>query len=397
MLKSFSQSMSEPEFVQNPYRFYEKVRSAGDLFLWTDRNQACAISHRAANAILRGRSWGREKPGGPQHASPRHLRPFMQLERHSMLELDPPEHTRLRALVNRAFTRRRVDSLEPAIRRIAENLAGGFPDRTIELRKEFAERLPVMVIAELLGVPQSMCSQMLHWSHEMVAMYQANRDQEKELKAANAAAEFAAFIREQIEFKRTAPADDLMSDLISAEDEGGKLTGDEMVSTCILLLNAGHEATANSIGNGVKAIIESERSGGELLAPVGRQAAIEEVLRFDPPLHIFERHSKEDQFLYGQPFRRGETVAVLLAAANRDPSVFAHPDEFIPERAELGHVSFGAGIHFCVGAPLAKLELAVGLAVLFETFPRLEFAAPPIYADRYHFRGLEELWLNPQP
>ena len=394
MLQSLTQSPSEPQFVQNPYQFYRTARKAGDLFLWTDYDRVSAVSHQAVSAILRDRNWGREIPSEFRQASPEHLEPFMQLERNSMLEMDPPDHTRLRGLVNRAFTSRRVNSLEPEIRRIAECLATGHVSQTIELQRSFAEQLPVMVISSLLGVPEEMCGQLLSWSHDMVAMYQANRDLPKELQAAKSAAEFAAFVREQIERKRAEPANDLISDLITAEDEHGRLTSNEMVSTCILLLNAGHEATAYSIGNGIKAIVESGQDPADLLSPARRDATVEEILRFDPPLHIFERHAKRDQSLFGQRFSRGDTVSVLLAAANRDPDVFRSPDDFIPGRAVAGHTSFGAGIHFCVGAPLARLELAVGLSTLFEVHPQLSLTEAPRYADRYHFHGLEELWVS---
>ena len=391
MLQRFTQSPREDGFVQDPYPFYHSARSAGDLFLWTDYGRISAVSHRAVGRFLRDRRWGREIPNEFRQESPKHLEPFMNLERHSMLELDPPDHTRLRGLVNRAFTSRRVHTLEPEIREIAERLATDHGSRTIELQGTFAERLPVMVIARLLGVPEDMCSQLLTWSHDMVAMYQANRDRPIELKAAAAAAEFTAYMREQIERKRRKPSNDLISDLIEAEDEHGKLTRDEMVSTCILLLNAGHEATAYSLGNGVKAIIESGLDPAEILAPERRETTVEEILRFDPPLHIFERYAKEDHSLFGQSFRRGDMVAVLLAAANRDPAVYERPDEFLPERSGAGHASFGAGIHFCVGAPLARLELAVGLATLFEIHPRLSLAETPKYSDRYHFHGLKQL------
>ena len=393
-LDSHTQSPVEPSFVQDPYPFYQKARQSGDLFLWTDYDRISAVSHRAVGKFLRDRRWGREIPAEFRSDAPDHLEPFMRLERNSMLELDPPDHTRLRGLVNRAFTSRRINGLEPMISEISEQLVTGHNGQPFELQKSFAERLPVMVIARLLGVPEDTCDQLLSWSHDMVAMYQANRDHEAELGAAKAAAEFTEFMNGQIEIKRSAPANDLVTDLIAVEDEQGKLTRDEMISTCILLLNAGHEATAFAIGNGIKAIIESGLDPAEILAPGNRESTVEEILRFDPPLHIFERYAKEDMELFGQGFCRGDMVAVLLAAANRDPEVFEQPDDFIPARTGAGHTSFGAGIHFCVGAPLARLEMAAGLATLFNIHPDLRLEDTPRYADRYHFHGLEELWVT---
>ena len=394
-MRSLTQSPTNPEFVQDPYRFYDEARKFGDLFHWSDYDRICAVSLRSANALLRDRRWGRELPAEFREDAPDHLEPFMKLERHSMLELDPPNHTRLRSLVSKAFTSRRVAEQLPAINSIAEKLVLGLEDGEIEIQKNFAEKLPVLVIADLLGVPEEMADQLLEWSHSMVAMYQAGRDKRVEIEAAEASTEFAEYIRREIECRRTAPTEDLISSLIAAEEGGQRLSVDEMVSTCILLLNAGHEATANSIGNAIKAIIESGLSARKLLADGAVARTVDETLRFDPPLHLFERHAKQDMEFFGCEFKRGDTVAVLLGGANRDPAAFPIPDRFDPSRQAAGHISFGAGIHFCVGAPLAKAELAVGLSKFFARFPNASFAETPKYADRYHFRGLETLKLLP--
>ena len=394
-MRSLTQSPTNPEFVQDPYRFYDEARKFGDLFHWSDYDRICAASLRSANALLRDRRWGREPPAEFREDAPDHLEPFMKLERHSMLELDPPNHTRLRSLVSKAFTSRRVAEQLPAINSIAEKLVSGLEDGEIEIQKNFAEKLPVLVIADLLGVPGEMADQLLEWSHRMVAMYQAGRDRRVEIEAAEASTEFAEYIRREIERRRTAPTEDLISSLIAAEEGGNRLSVDEMVSTCILLLNAGHEATANSIGNAIKAIIESGLSTRKLLADGAVARTVEETLRFDPPLHLFERHAKQDMEFFGCELKRGDTVAVLLGGANRDPAAFPIPDRFDPSRQAAGHISFGAGIHFCVGAPLARTELAVGLSKFFDRFPNASFAETPKYADRYHFRGLEALKLLP--
>ena len=394
-MQSLTQSPTDPEFVQDPYRFYDEAREFGDLFHWSDYDRICAVSFRSANALLRDRRWGRELPTEFREDAPNHLEPFAALERHSMLELDPPNHTRLRGLVSKAFTSRRVAEQLPAITSIAEKLVSELEESEIEIQKNFAEKLPVLVIADLLGVPGEMADQLLEWSHRMVAMYQAGRDRQVEIKAAEAAAEFAEYIRREIERRRSAPTEDLISSLIAAEEDGNRLSVDEMVSTCILLLNAGHEATANSLGNAIKAIIESGLPPRKLLADGAVARTVEETLRFDPPLHLFERHAKQDMEFFGCEFKRGDTVAVLLGGANRDPAAFPTPDRFDPDRQVTGHISFGAGIHFCVGASLARTELAVGLSKFFDRFANASFAETPKYADRYHFRGLEALKLVP--
>ena len=181
----------------------------------------------------------------------------------------------------------------------------------------------------------------------------------------------------------------------AAEADGDRLSADELITTCILLLNAGHEATVHTIGNGVRAILATGQDPRELFRDAGATAAtVEEVLRFDPPLHLFTRMALEDVEFAGHRFQRGQSVGCLLAAANRDPSVFESPNLFDPTRPAITNLSFGAGIHFCVGAPLARSELSVALPVLFSRCPNLTLAAPPEFAGRYHFRGLKALQLR---
>jgi cytochrome P450 len=238
-----------------------------------------------------------------------------------------------------------------------------------------------------------MAGRLLDWSHAMVAMYQARRDRDVEERANAAAREFAAFLRGHVEARRTRPGDDLITELIAAEADGERLSTDELIATCVLLLNAGHEATVHAIGNGVRAILASGLEPGRLFGEA-TAATVEEVLRFDPPLHLFTRFALEDVEVLGHRFRRGETVGCLLAAANRDPARFPEPGRFDPGRAPAPHLAFGAGIHFCVGAPLARLEPAEALPVLFARLSGLDFAEPPVFADRYHFRGLTALRLK---
>jgi unspecific monooxygenase len=349
----------------------------------------CAAGAAAVNAILRDRRFGREVPAELRAPVPDHLRPFQAVEDHSMLELEPPRHTRLRSLVLRAFTARRIAGLAPEVERLAHDLIDRFPEGPFDLLPAFCQTIPVVVICRLLGVPEAMKDQLLAWSHAMVAMYQAGRNRETEVRAATAAAEFSAFLRGYVDERRRAPADDLISELIAARDAGGKLSEPELITTCILLLNAGHEATVHALGNGVKAILEA---GGprDWLAPGRVEATVEEILRFDPPLHLFTRIAYEEVEVLGQVVRRHETVACLLAAAGRDPAVRADPHRFDPERPGA-HVAFGAGLHFCLGAPLARLEMAAALPVLFARCPGLRLAGRPVYADSYHFRGLRAL------
>ena len=389
-MQTLAQSPTDPGFVQNPYPFYETARAAGPFFRWQDYGLVCTPDAATVNAILRDRRFGREIPAGFRPATPGRLAPFYAVEAHSMLELEPPRHTRLRGLVLRAFTSRRIAALAPEIAALAHALIDAMPAGPIDLLPHFARKLPVIVIARLLGVPEIMADDLLAWSNAMVGMYQAGRTTATEDRAVTAAIAFTAFLRDHIAARRTRPADDLITHLIAAEADGARLTTDEMIATSILLLNAGHEATVHSIGNGVKALLETQ-SPAAVLAPDRIAATVEEILRHDPPLHLFTRHASEDATVMGHAFRRGDTVGLLLAAANRDPALWPDPACFDPSRPPQPHAAFGAGLHFCLGAPLARLELQTALPILFARRPGLRLAEIPAYADIYHFHGLERL------
>lgn len=392
-MQSLSQSPTDPAFVQDPYPFYERARAGGKLFFWEDYGLVCATSATAVGAILRDRRFGREVPADRRPAVPDHLKPFFAVEAHSMLELEPPRHTRLRALVLRAFTSRRIAALGPEIAALSHDLIDRFPTGDLDLLRAFATRLPVTIICRLLGVPEERGDDLLAWSNAMVGMYQARRTRATEDAAVAATEAFVAFMRAHVEARRSRPADDLITSLIAAEMEGEKLSTDELITTCILLLNAGHEATVHTIGNGVKALLEN-RMGSEVLTPDRVEATVEEIFRQDPPLHLFTRWAYEDIEMAGHSFRKGDQVGCLLAAANRDPGAWDDPSRFNPGRPVKANLSFGAGLHFCVGAPLARLELQIALPILFARCQGLSLAAPPRYANLYHFHGLESLMVR---
>lgn len=384
---TLSQPPTDPAFVQNPYPFYDRARAGGDLFFWSDYDLPCATSHAAVGAILKDRRLGREAPAEHAPAIAPHLAPFYAVEAHSMLEREPPAHTRLRGLVLRAFTSRRIAALAPQIEALADALIDRFPAGPFDLLDTFARPIPVIIIARLLGVPEDRAPDLLAWSNAMVGMYQARRTRADEDAAVAATVAFDTFIRAHVAEKRRRPADDLISELIAAEENGNRLSTDELVTTCILLLNAGHEATVHTIGNGVRTLIDHGR-------PAIDDPCIEEILRFDPPLHMFTRWVYEDLDLFGHALRRGNRIACLLAAAGRDPAAYPDPDRFDPRRTGPAHHAFGAGIHFCVGAPLARLELRIALQALFSRRPDLSLAMAPSYANLYHFHGLDRLMVR---
>ena len=301
------------QFYENPYPYYHRIRAETPVFKWEQYGHWCFSRYDDVSTLLRDRRFGRqilhvasrEELGWPE--PPEHIAAFTAHEKHSLLELEPPVHTRLRGLINRAFLSRQVERLRPIIVNLSNRLIDGFEAKgEVDLLAAYATPIPVIVICELLGAPVEMADQFLAWSHDHVAMYMAKRDQAIEDKAVKAVVEFSAYIRGLIAEKRRNPKDDLLSELVKAETEGQKLSEDELVTTAILILNAGHEATVHSIGNGVKAMLECHISG-----PIA-EGLIEEVLRFDAPLHMFTRYALEDLEYAGVRLRKGETVGLML-------------------------------------------------------------------------------------
>lgn len=374
-MKRLSQSPTEAGFVQNPYPFYAQARAAGDLVWWEEYGAPCAVSFQAVAGLLKDRRFGREMPGGVPNDGPA-LEQFHNLDHLGMLNQEPPRHTRLRKLVLKAFTSRRINGLAPEIDALCHRLLDKFNPGD-DLIAGYAQPLPVTVIAWLLGVPEEASDDLLAWSNAMVAMYMAGRTAEDEARAAAATTAFHGFLSDLIAARTRAPGDDLLSALIAARDEDGALSHEELIANVILLLNAGHEATVHSIGNATRLLIERDHR-------TVTEGVVEEALRLDPPLHVFERWAKEDVTVFGHQFAKGDKVNCVLGSAGRDGAAYPDPDRFDPTRTGPVHTAFGGGIHFCVGAPLARLEMLVGLRVLLERFPTLQLADPPRYADIYH-------------
>jgi cytochrome P450 len=401
--RSVSINPSHPEFYGDPYAAYEKIRAFTPVFYWEEQGQWCFLNASDVGAILRDRRFGREllplvgQPAPPPRPVPAHLAVFHEVNRDSMLEREPPVHTRLRTLVNRAFVSRNVERMRPRITALAHELIERIrPARRAELIAAYATPIPIVVIAELLGVPAEMAPQLLDWSHRMVGMFQLDRTREIELAAEAASREFSGFLRGYVAERRRRPADDLITHLLAAEATGDRLSEDELIATCILLLNAGHEATVHAIGNGVKTLLEEKTDlRAAFASTAATEATVEECLRFDPPLHLFSRYAQEDVEIAGIMLRRGTGIALLYGAANRDPSRYPQAHVFNPGRPATGmasaHSAFGGGIHFCLGAPLARLELQIALPILFEELPGIFLLEPPRYRDNYHFHGLAAL------
>jgi len=386
-------------FVAHPYDVYTRLRDEEPISWFEPTHQWLVARHVDVNALLRDRRLGRtylhvgshEDFGHPP--DPEQLAPWWRLVRNGMLDREPPDHTRLRRLVSKVFTPRRVEELRPTVQRVADAVVGDLLDAGGgDLLAIVAEPLPVTVIAELLGVPQSDRHQLRPWSADICGMYELNPSVETARRAVGAAEEFSGYLTELAAFRRGHPGDDLISALVQVRDEGDQLTDDELVGTCVLLLNAGHEATVNATGNGWWALFRNPDQLAALRADPGLlPSAVEELLRYDTPAQLFERWVLEDFTYGGIDFARGTELALLFGSANRDPEVFADPDRLDITRAENPHISFGAGIHFCLGAPLARVELETSFGTLLRRAPQLSLRHEPEWKAGYILRGLKEL------
>ncbi len=395
MLADHVVDLTDPAFVADPYPAFDRLRAAGCAVRHEGLGLYLAVRHADADAVLRDRRLGRLfTPRQPDDV----WETFNWLHADSILDSEPPKHTRLRRLVAKAFARGHVERLRPRVRELAGGLldaavARSGPGGTVDLIADYAEPLPVMVIAELLGVPEPDRPLLRPWSQAIVKMYEYDRTPAQEQDARTAAAEFSAYVAGLAAQRRTEPGEDLVSHLAAVEDGGQRLSERELVATCVLLLNAGHEASVNGFGNGVAALFRNPGQLARLVADPWRSAplAVEEMLRYDAPLQLFERTAKKDVEVAGVQLRAGEKIAALLGAANRDPEVFADADVMDVRRDPNPHLGFGAGIHFCLGAPLARVELTASLPLLLERYPGLAPAGQARLRPTFVLRGYETL------
>ncbi|BBC35345.1 Cytochrome P-450 hydroxylase [Streptomyces graminofaciens] len=389
----------DPAFVADPYPAYAELRELGRVHYFERTNQWLVSHHADVSALLRDRRLGRTYQHRFTHedfgrsAPPAEHEPFHTLNDHGMLDLEPPDHTRIRRLVSKAFTPRTVEQLKPYVHGLAGELvaelveAGGG-----DLLADVAEPLPVAVIAEMLGIPESDRPQLRPWSANICGMYELDPSQETAKKAVRASVEFSEYLRELIAHRREQPGEDLISGLIAAYDEGDRLTEQEMISTCVLLLNAGHEATVNATVNGWAVLFRHPEQLAALRADHSLvPSAVEELMRYDTPLQLFERWVLDDIEIDGTTIPRGAEIAMLFGSANHDPAVFTAPDRLDLTREDNPHISFSAGIHYCIGAPLARIELAASMTALLEKAPTLTLAAEPQRKPNFVIRGLEGL------
>lgn len=386
---------NDSAFIDDPYPALKKLREVGAPFWHEETSMFLAAGFKDASAVLRNRTLGRIfDPKTPESK----WESFNWLHSDSILDSEPPKHTRLRSLVMKAFNPKKIESLRPEIERITASLLDQAAQKHLnqghfDLIADFAEPLPVKVIAHLLGFPEKDERLLRPWSQAIVKMYEVSPSIADQEAAQQASDEFAAYVHELMLERQTNPGTDLISDLAAVREEGEKLNTHELIATCVLLLNAGHEASVNGFGNGMVAALENKTQMAKLNADPDGLAltAVDEFLRFDAPLHLFERTATEDTEIGGVTIKKGQKIASLLGSANRDSAVFENADELDLSRHPNPHIGFGAGIHFCIGAPLARIEMSVSLPALIKRFGNLELADKPLRRQSFVLRGYDKV------
>lgn len=384
--------LKDPEFIADPYPFLARLRAVEKPIWHEDLGIYLAATHKDASEVLRNKSLGRIYIDREPVAD---WKTFNWLHSESILESEPPKHTRLRGLISKAFNRNRIESLRPKIEEIVGELLTELTTSgpTFDLISNYAEPLPVRIIAELLGFPRSEEHLLRPWSQAIVKMYEVSPSEAVQQEARKAAAEFSQYVHDLMLTRKSNPGSDLISELAQVEEAGERLSTNELIATCVLLLNAGHEASVNGFGNGVVALLNNQDQRELLFKAPDRHSdtAVEEFLRFDSPLQLFERTAIEDVEISGVKIHEGEKIASLLGAANRDGRVFDNPDSMDITRSPNPHISFGGGIHFCIGAPLARLEMSIALPALIKRFPNLKLSNEPKRRDSFTLRGYERV------
>jgi pimeloyl-[acyl-carrier protein] synthase len=389
----FVDAMS-PAFREDPYPLYESYRGAERL-LRVDDNIWFSLVHSDVASMLRHPKLSSDESRATTEAG--HME-TEALKARSLLFMDPPDHTRLRSLVARAFTPKRIEDLRPATETIIAGLldaaAQRASDEVVDLISSLAYPLPVRVICVLLGVPEADQQTFTAWSRNVARSLDPTILRSAETDAAIAAAEqsLAAYLEYLLAFRRRRPENDLLSALLAVEAGGDRISPQEVADLAMLLLIAGHETTVNLIGNSILALLRAP-SQLELLrrSPGLIAAAIDELLRFDSPVQLTQRIATEDIDLAGCRVRAGDEIMLILGAANRDPSAFAEPNRLDVTRDARRHVGFGGGIHYCLGASLARLEGQMALSALLARFTHLELAGTPVRRPTFTLRGLESL------
>ncbi|HWM28832.1 MAG TPA: cytochrome P450 [Woeseiaceae bacterium] len=384
------------EFAADPYTAYAELRQRSPVFHSDDLGMTFLTRYKDIFRALTDKRLGRAEPmPGSMHTT--ELPNYDRYVRVNLLETEGETHARLRRLLGVALSPKRVADLKVRVQRIASELVERLaPGAEIDFIREIAEPLPVIVISELLGWPPEESHRLRPWSADIVRLYEKDASPDDARRAEAACTEFAVMLDVLASERKAAPQNDLIGALAALEDQPGGLTRDELISSCMLLLNAGHEATVNAAGNGLLALLRHPQEMEKLRKdPLLMETAVEEMLRYDAPLHLFHRFAYEDIEIAGEVIPAGGKAGLLYGSANRDPDVFAEPDRFDISRSPNRHLAFGAATHFCLGAPLARLELRTLVTNLLAKTSRIELCGDePEYHTGLVFRGLKRLTIS---
>ena len=383
MESGVSYDPTSSEIFNDPYDTYDRLRAKDPVHRMRLINGWVLTRYADVDMVLRDHRRFSKDDG-------------QEDEYRSMLHHDPPDHTRLRSLVSKAFTPRAVRELHPRVRRIVGDLLDDLDGRDrFDLIESFAFPMPVTVIAEMLGVPARDMDIFKRWSNDVSLTIEPSLRDDQIRRVERATEALYDYFEGIIEERRREPQDDMITALLNAEDEGDKLTHEELLGTLILLLVAGNETTRNLIGNGMRALLKNPEQLQRLRDnPDMLDSAINELLRYDSPVQLDSRLAHNDVEVAGHRIRAGQRILCSIGAANRDPSVFKEPDKLDIGRGEGSHIAFGRGIHHCLGAPLAMLEARAAFSALLDRFSHIEIVGEPVYREQVVLRGVEELWVG---
>ena len=396
----------DPEFLADPYPTYARLRHESPVFRDETWDLTFVARHRDIDSILKDRQrFGRDfrhrlevgevDQGLYQRIYPPQWPTWTSYIRDSFIDLEPPRHTRLRRLVSQAFTRRSSESFRPRLEEEADRILDrALETGRLEVISEFATPIPVRMIADLMGIPEADHPLLLEWSHAIVRVFDERVTPEEGDEAETATRDFVSYLEGRLAERRKDPGEDLISAMIEVEEQGEALTDFEIVATSILTLNAGHEATVHAIGNALLALARSPDAYRQLgTGGVDMSRAADELLRYDSPLQMFERWVLEDVELDGQTMEAGSKVGLLFGSANRDEEIFAEADHLKLDRSPNPHLAFGAGVHHCVGAPLARVELEAALSRFAQRVREIELVSATGRIESLVFRGIGRIEL----
>ena len=385
---------SDSDFIKDPYPLMKDLREMSPVVLDKTTDLQLVTRFDGVKNIQTSKNFSSSPPNDLEGSEssiidPKEYEYFWKTEEFSLLNLEGQLHGDLRNLVAKAFSNRQVQELRPFMENKSSSLLEGLKGEEFDLLKDYAQPYSISVIGKLLGVPEDMYERFLDWSNKIVKMYDLKVSDEDSADAENAAKEFYEYTLSLIDQKVNTPGDDMITRLANVTENDQKLTKDQIICTVILLLNAGHEATVNTIGNSIVTLANNNIDTLNLDKKYNIKNIIEELIRFDSPLQFFQRWVLDDDYVGGVEVKKHSKVAILLGSANRDADSFAEPDQINFKRSNLSHTSFGGGVHVCLGAHLARLELEVSFHNLFSNSILLE--SQPERTGAFGIRGYKEI------